>query len=64
MSDFKTRLFDEKRQLTERIVKLDSFIKTDNFLTIDTIQQSLLRVQLQAMETYAECLGQRILALG
>jgi len=60
MSDFKTRLIDEKAQLNERIEKLEAFQKTDAFQGISPIQQSLLNVQLNAMYTYAQILIERI----
>lgn len=60
MSTFKERLLEEKSQVDERGNKLDSFIKSENFATIDPVQQSLLRVQLQSMATYGQCLRERI----
>ena len=60
MSDFKTRLFDEKRQLEERIMKLEAFMESEKISTVDPVQQALLRVQLSAMRCYYDCLVQRI----
>lgn len=60
MSDFKSRLLEEKAQVDERGNKLESFIKSNNFETVHPVQKSLLRVQLQAMVTYGQCLKERI----
>ena len=59
MSDFKERLTTEQMELTEKIVKLEDFIMSDKFRSIDPIQQSLLKVQLNAMKTYSQCLIER-----
>lgn len=60
MSDFKTRLLEEKQQLDERAGKLHAFINGSKFNTISLIQQSLLKVQYQAMITYGMCLDERV----
>jgi Txe/YoeB family toxin of Txe-Axe toxin-antitoxin module len=59
MSDFKTILTEEQMQLNERINKLQEFILSDPFKHIAEIQQSLLKVQLKAMQTYSQCLTER-----
>lgn len=64
MSDFKTRLLEEKQQLDERREKLEAFIKSDPFQTIDGVQQSLLNIQANAMLTYSQVLTERIAWLG
>ncbi len=60
MSDFKTRLEAEQDELAEKMVKLEGFISSINFNTIDPVQQRLLKIQLKAMATYYECLLHRI----
>ena len=60
MSDFKTRLAGEKIELNEKILKLSEFTKSDNFVTIDKVQQSLLLIQLKSMQTYDQCLAARL----
>lgn len=62
-NDFKARLYEEKTQLDEKITKLYVFLQSDNFGKIDIIQQRLLNIQLKAMETYSQCLWERITAL-
>ena len=60
MTDFKTRLIDEAAQLEEKLDKLDSFIKSDKFNAIDDVQKALLHVQATAMNTYLQCLKERL----
>lgn len=60
MSDFKTRLLEEKQQLDEKIEKLDAFFETETFQNIDAKQQSLLNVQSFIMKAYSQVLLERI----
>ena len=60
MSDFKTRLLEEKEQLDDKISKLSPFINSDKLSGIDKIQQDLLKLQLPTMQIYSEILQQRI----
>ncbi|AXQ62691.1 shock protein C [Bacteroides phage PhiCrAssBcn1] len=60
MSDFKTRLVEEQVQLEEKLNKLSSFILSDNFNKIDDVQKALLQVQATAMNTYNQCLKERL----
>lgn len=57
---FKDRLLEEKAQLDDRGNKLEAFIKGDKFETVHPVQQSLLKIQLQAMVTYGQCLMERL----
>jgi hypothetical protein len=57
---FIQRLQDEKKELDEKITKLDAFIKGNIFPNIDQYQQSMLLVQHQTMKTYRLILAQRI----
>lgn len=63
MSDFKSRLNDEKAELDDKIEKLDSFLKSDNVKNIDSVQVSLLNVQSQVMKSYSQILLERITLL-
>lgn len=63
MSDFKTRLLDEKAQLDERIAKLVNFQMSENFQKINSSQQTLLNIQVKAMDTYSQVLLERIVLL-
>jgi len=60
MSNFKTRLLEEKAQLDERLAKLQTFQISDEFKKIPIVQQSLLSVQSQAMATYSQVLAERL----
>lgn len=60
MSDFKTRLTDEQAQLEEKLDKLDDFLMSDKVKGIDDVQKALLHVQATAMNTYLQCLEERI----
>lgn len=60
MSDFKTRLVEEKAQLDERLGKLQAFQESEAFQTISSVQQTLLNIQANAMATYSQILLERI----
>ena len=60
MEDFKTRLIDEKTQLEEKLNKLDAFLMSEKVSGIDDVQKALLQVQATAMNTYLQCLKERI----
>jgi len=60
MSDFKIRLETEKVELEEKLDKLDAFLVSEKVKEIDDVQKSLLQVQATAMNTYLQCLKERI----
>jgi hypothetical protein len=60
MSDFKTRLLEERDQLKEKVTKLDIFIDSDTFETISELQQDLLMDQLYHMSEYLTILDERV----
>jgi hypothetical protein len=60
MSDFKTRLVEEQAQLEEKLNKLDDFLMSEKVNDIDDTQKALLQVQATAMNTYSQCLKERI----
>ncbi len=63
MSTFIERLIAEETELNERKSKLQTFIESDGFKNIDKEQQSLLKIQFNAMATYSECLNQRMIQI-
>lgn len=63
MSTFKERLIEEKAQLSEKLEKLRDFIASEKFQEIDSVQMTLLNIQVKAMETYSQCLLERIFRL-
>jgi hypothetical protein len=60
MSDFKTRLVEEQVQLEEKLNKLDAFLLSEKVKEIADVQKALLQVQATAMNTYLQCLKERI----
>ena len=60
MTDFKERLQEEKAQLEERLNKLDTFLQSEKVKEIDDVQKALLQVQATAMNTYLQCLLERL----
>lgn len=61
---FMDRLISEESELGDKLIKLSTFISDEEkFKSIDKEQQALLRIQQQAMHTYAQCLNQRIIHL-
>lgn len=63
MSNFRTRLEEEKAQLNDRIEKLEAFQNSENFSKIDPVQMTLLNCQAHAMRTYSQILLERIARL-
>ena len=63
MSTFKERLTIEKAELSEKLEKLRTFIASEKFQEIDNVQMTLLNIQVKAMETYSQCLLERIVRL-
>ena len=57
---FKDRLITEAQQLEEKLDKLDAFIESDKFNEVDDVQSALLHVQATAMNTYLQCLKERL----
>jgi len=60
MSDFKSRLLEERDQLQEKVTKLDDFIDSDAYTTIAERQQELLLDQIYFMAEYLSILKERI----
>ena len=60
MSDFKSRLETEKVELEEKLNKLDAFLVSEKLKSVDDVQKALLQVQATAMNTYLQCLKERI----
>ena len=63
MSTFISRLKDEKKELSFKMENLRKFIKSEKFKEIDDVQMTLLNIQLKSMETYSQCLLERIVRL-
>ena len=63
MSTFLERLLAEETELNEKKSKLQTFVESEGFANIDKEQQALLKIQLNAMATYSECLNQRLIQI-
>ena len=60
MSDFKTRLVNEVKELTERTEKLSVFIHTPKFNELPLIDREDLLEQLKYMKSYLKVLERRV----
>ena len=60
MSDFKTRLRPEKEKLDAKLQKLNAFFETKKYAALDYELQVLLNIQAKAMDTYLQCLKERL----
>lgn len=60
MSDFKTRLINEVKELTERTEKLSVFINTPKFNELPLIDREDLLEQLEYMKSYLKVLERRV----
>lgn len=54
------RVREEREQLSERVVKLESFLDGESSLSISSEHLSLLRLQLAIMKQYEGVLGDRL----
>lgn len=54
------RMLEESDQLTDRIVKLSSFIDAEAFHDLDDVHQGLALAQSEHMRAYSAVLTQRI----
>lgn len=60
MDDFKTRLVNEVKELTERTEKLSVFINTPKFNELPLIDREDLLEQLEYMKSYLKVLERRV----
>ena len=60
MSDFRSRLFEERTQLFSRIEKLKAFIVSGAFDDLPDIEQSALKEQIVHMQNYFAVLDGRV----
>ena len=60
MSDFKTRLLEERQALGEKLDKLNAFLQGDTLAGLPPAQQDLLKKQVVHMADYYSVLNQRI----
>lgn len=60
LSDFQKRVVEERNELHEKIIKLLSFLNSENMPKLTTKQLYLLKKQLWAMKQYEKILSERI----
>lgn len=60
MEPFVERMIEEQAQLKERVVKLNTFLKSNKFNELDDYQKSLLLRQREGMCVYFETLSARV----
>lgn len=60
MEDFKKRLIVERDELVVKLAKLESFIESPRFESLDEGNRELLIAQHDAMRTYYAILNKRI----
>lgn len=59
--DWQVRLWDEKRELDDRILKLSEYMETDRFDDLEVSQRLYLADQHNIMIEYSSILNKRIL---
>lgn len=60
MEKYVERLIIEKHELELKHDKLIAIVNSSKLNTFESIEKSLLSIQLRAMQTYLECLEQRL----
>jgi hypothetical protein len=60
MKDYQQRVVDEKKELDEKINKLEQFITSEKINSVDPNEAFRLKTQLVTMINYSEILGERI----
>lgn len=64
MEDFKQRLVNEFNELQKKRFKLEDFIATETFGSLNKTQRGLLMAQAGAMLAYEQILNLRLVDLG
>lgn len=59
MEDFLIRIIAEQNELLDKLTKLNRFIETEKFKSLDDENQRLLKMQSSAMSIYNDVLNMR-----
>ena len=59
MEDFLIRIISEQNELYDKLTKLNKFIETEKFKSLDDENQRLLKMQSSAMSIYNDELNMR-----
>ncbi len=60
MKEHEIRVINEKAELDDKFNKLVSFMMTDAYSSLQSVDQGLLMVKVRIMKMYSECLGDMI----
>ena len=60
MENYQKRIVNEKKELDEKIEKLNKFIVSKKYSELDILERSKLDRQRMAMKNYSFCLWERI----
>lgn len=60
MKPYQERVVEEKRELDEKLAKLDAFGRTEQFTSLSADEQGRMNRQHSIMEDYSKVLGERI----
>lgn len=60
MQEHQQRVVEEKIVLDDKISKLSDFMHTDIYAGLDSVNQGLLMMQLEQMQSYSNTLERRI----
>lgn len=61
MLNYQGRVIEEKRSLDEKIVKLEKFQLSNEYVKVDWVERGRLSDQLLHMKAYSKVLGERIM---
>ena len=59
MEEFLIRVITEQNELSDKLTKLNKFIETEKFKSLDDENQRLLKMQSSAMSIYNDVLNMR-----
>jgi hypothetical protein len=62
LRDFQQRVVIERKELRDRLGKLEAFTQMDTFKSLPGDEQARMRRQMQHMSAYADVLDERIAA--
>lgn len=62
MEAHQERVIEEKRELDERLEKLNNFFNTQTFKDLHPLEKERMRKQIDYMNGYSRILGERITA--
>ena len=61
MEQYQERVVKEKKDLDEKVSKLQAFISSERFVSVEADEANRMRNQLSVMMDYSNILGERII---